>query len=129
MWRSPLVQEKYQEEKTCDKVSISNKNNNNNNNNKYILKQPDTDELCRRCGEVSETIQHITETCGQLAFIEYVNRHDRQTKINHQKLAEAAEIIDNKRPYYKYTRANIQENESFKLYWNRSILILRNQKL
>jgi len=68
-------------------VMISNNNNNNKQNadlfaeseeyltaiqdqvilrrnyKKYILKQPDTDELCRRCGEESETIQHITAAC------------------------------------------------------------------
>jgi len=27
-----------------------------------------------------------------------------------------------KSPYYKYTPANVLENENFKLYWNRSIL-------
>jgi hypothetical protein len=31
-WGSPLVQEKYQEEKTCDKRHPYNNNNNNNNN-------------------------------------------------------------------------------------------------
>ena len=47
-----------------------------------------------------------------------MKRHDRLVKIIHQKLAEAAELIDNKSPYYKYKL----ENENFKLYWNRSIL-------
>jgi len=37
-------------------------------------------------------------------------------------LAETAELIDDKSPYYKYTPANILENENIKLYWNRSIL-------
>jgi len=36
------------------------------NYKKYILKQPDTDKLCRRCGKESETIQHITAACEQL---------------------------------------------------------------
>jgi hypothetical protein len=31
-WGSPLVQEKYQEEKACDKRRRNNNNNNNNNN-------------------------------------------------------------------------------------------------
>ena len=39
-----------------------------------------------------------------------------------QKLAEAAELIHNKSPYYKYTPASVLENENFKLYWNRNIL-------
>ena len=46
------------------------------NYKKYILKQPDTDELCRRCGKESEKIQHITAACEQLAPTEYVKRHD-----------------------------------------------------
>ena len=76
---------------------------NNNDSNKYILKQPGTDELCRRCGRVSETIQHITAACEQLAFAEYIKRHEGLAKIIHQELAEATEIIDDKSPYYKYT--------------------------
>ena len=31
-------------------------------------------------------------------------------------------MIEDKSPYYKYTPANVLENENFKLYWNRSIL-------
>ena len=38
----------------------------------------------------------------QLAPTEYVKRHDGLAKIIHQKLAEAAELIDDKSPYYKY---------------------------
>jgi len=66
------------------------------------LKQPDNEELCGRFGKESETIQHITAACEQLAPTEYVKRHDGLVKIIHQKLAEAAELIDDKSPYYKY---------------------------
>jgi len=86
------------------------------------LKQPDTEELCRRCGKESETIQNITAACEQLAPTEYVKRHDGLAKIIHHKLTEAAELIEDKSPYYKYTPANVLENENFKLYWNRNIL-------
>jgi ribosomal protein L37E len=87
------------------------------------LKQPDTEELCRRCGKESETIQHITAACEQLAATECVKRHDGLAKIVHQKLAEAVELIEDKSPYYKYTPASVLENENFKLYRNRSILM------
>ena len=90
------------------------------NYKKYILKQPDTGELCRSCGKESETNQHITAACEQLSPTEYVKRRDELAKIIHQKLAEAAELIDEKSPYCKYTPANILENENFK-YWNNSI--------
>jgi len=33
------------------------------NYEKYIFKQPDNDELCRRCGKESEIIQPITAAC------------------------------------------------------------------
>ena len=88
----------------------------------YILQQPDTDELRRRRGKESETIQHITAACEQLASTKYVQRHDGLAKIIHQKLTEATELIDNNSLYYKYTSANVLENENFKLYWNCSIL-------
>jgi len=92
------------------------------NYKKYILKQPDTEELCRRCGQESETIQHITAGCEQLAPTDYVKRHDGPAKIIHQKLAEAAELIEYISPYYKYTLTNVLENENLKVYWTRSLL-------
>jgi hypothetical protein len=92
------------------------------NYKKYIWKQPNIDELCRRAGKESETIHHITAACQQLAPTEYLKRHDGLATIIHQKLAEVAELIEEKIPYYKYTPANVLENDNFKLYWNRSIL-------
>jgi len=48
----------------------------------YILKQPDNDELCRRCGKESETLQHITAACEHLGPTEYVKRHDGLAKLS-----------------------------------------------
>jgi len=70
-------------------------------------------------------IQHITAACEQLAPTEYIKRHDGLAKIIHHKLAEAAELIDNKSPYCKYTPASVLENENFKQYWNCSILTVK----
>ena len=61
----------------------------------------------------SDIIQHITAACEQLASTEYVKRHDGQAKIIHQKLAEVAELIDDKRPYYKPQISRIQHNFGF----------------
>jgi len=60
------------------------------------LKQPNTDELCRRRGKESETIQQITAACEQLASTEYAKRHDGVAKVVHQKLADAAELMKTK---------------------------------
>ena len=37
-------------------------------------------------------------------------------------MTEAADLIEDISPYYKFTPASVLENDSFKLYWNRSIL-------
>jgi hypothetical protein len=78
--------------------------------------------MCRRCGKEPETIQHITAACEQLTPTEYIKRHDEVAKVIHQKLAEAAELIEDKCPYYRYKSANVLENDNFKLYWDRSII-------
>jgi hypothetical protein len=65
---------------------------------------------------------HITAACEQLAPTEYVNRYDGVAKVIHQELVEAAELTASKSPYYKYTPANLLENDNFKVYWNRSII-------
>ena len=49
-------------------------------------------------------------------------RHDGVANVIHQKLAEAAVLIEDKSPYYRYTLANVLENDNFKLYWNRGII-------
>jgi hypothetical protein len=92
------------------------------NYKEYILKQPNIDELCRRCGKESESIQHITVVCEQLAPTEFLKRHDGRAKIMNQKVAEVAELTEEKIPYYKYTPASVLENDNFKLNWNSSIL-------
>ena len=84
--------------------------------------QPNIDELCRRCGKESDEIEHSPVACQQLAPTKYLKRHDGLAKVIHQKLAEVAELIEDKSPYYKQTPANELENDNFKLYWNCSIL-------
>jgi hypothetical protein len=71
-----------------------------------------------------ETIQHITAACAQLAPTEYIKRHEEVAKVIHQKLAEAAELTEDKCPYYRYKLANVLEN-NFKLYWNRSSIMVK----
>jgi hypothetical protein len=78
--------------------------------------------MCRRCGKEPETIQHITAACEQLSPTECIKRHDGVANVIHLKLAEAAELVEDKCPYYRYKPANVLENDTFKLYWNRSII-------
>ena len=43
-------------------------------------------------------MQHITAACENLAPTEYLKRHDGLAKIIYQKLAEVAELIEEKKP-------------------------------
>jgi len=75
------------------------------------------EDMIKNRRQSNTLLQHV-----QLAPTEYVKRHDGLAKIIYQKLTKAAELIDDKSPYYKYTPANVLENKNLKLYWNRSIL-------
>jgi hypothetical protein len=77
---------------------------------------------CAEDAEKNQTIQHTTAECQQLAPTECVKRHDGVAKVIHQELAEAAELIASKSPHYKYTPANVLQNDTFRLYWNGSII-------
>jgi hypothetical protein len=50
---------------------------------KYILKQPNIDEMCRRCGKEPETVQHITAACEQLAPTGCIKIHDEVAEVIH----------------------------------------------
>lgn len=85
------------------------------------MKQQIPDEKCRRCHKITETIEHITSACTNLAQIEYTTRHDNVCKIIHKALAEKHNLIENTNPWYKYKPQTVTENEHTKLYWNRDI--------
>jgi hypothetical protein len=78
--------------------------------------------MCRRCGKEPETIQHITAAREQLAPTVSIKRHDEVARVIRQTLAEAAELTEDKCPYYRYKPANVLANDNFTLYWHCSII-------
>lgn len=91
---------------------------------KHIIKDSNTTtDKCRLCKQQIETIDHITGGCTILSNTEYIRRHDNVAKIIHQQLALKHKLIQQHMPTYKYTPQNILENDEYKLYWNRSIMI------
>jgi hypothetical protein len=96
------------------------------NYRKFILKDSSlTNDLCRRCNDFPETIQHITSACGILAPIEYKHRHDSVAKIIHQELGKKYGFCTNAVPYYKYQPSAVLDNQAFTLYWDRTIYTAR----
>ena len=79
-------------------ISNNNDNNNNNNNNnsiaqeqaairtnyvKYYLKKTSEIPLCRLCGKIGASVQHLVCECEKLAQKEYKRRHDNEAKKIH----------------------------------------------
>ena len=89
---------------------------------KHIVKAEVETDKCRRCQLTSETIQHITGACQSLAASDYLKRHNNVAKIIHLALLKKYQINETAVPYYQYTPDPVRENETHKLYWDRSVL-------
>jgi hypothetical protein len=57
-----------------------------------------------------------------LAQSEYKKRHDIFAKIIHMNLAVKFNVLKNTQPHYSYTPESCLENDSYKLYFDRTIL-------
>jgi hypothetical protein len=57
-----------------------------------------------------------------LAQSEYKKRHDIFAKIIHMNLAVKFNLLKNTQPHYSYTPESCLENDSYKLYFDRTIL-------
>jgi hypothetical protein len=53
---------------------------------------------------------------------EYKKRHDIFAKIIHMNLAVKFNLLKNTQPHYSYTPESCLENDSYKLYFDRTIL-------
>lgn len=89
---------------------------------KYIIKEPKiTNTKCRMCKEAHENIEHIISGCKNLAPKEYTNRHNDIAKIIHIELCVKYNLMQGKKPYYRYIPESIMENEKVKIYWDRTL--------
>lgn len=92
------------------------------NYQKYITQNNTDSDYCRMCKSTSETIQHITAGCPSLAPTEYLNRHNLTAKILHKHLLQRHNIKTIEEPYYKYVPEAVNENQLYKIYWDRGII-------
>jgi hypothetical protein len=101
-----------------------------NNYKKCILKDPNiTNDICRKCREKLEGIQHITGACCALAQDDYTHRHNKVAIIVHQELAIKYGLAKGSpMPYYKYEPHSVLENSIYKLRFDRSIITVEQSK-
>ncbi|XP_044760844.1 uncharacterized protein LOC123318291 [Coccinella septempunctata] len=92
---------------------------------KNIAGQHLTTDLCRKCGQGREHIQHVTSGCSILAPREYTDRHNQMAKIYHQAIALKYNLLKVKKKNHLYSPEGVLENESYKLYWDTTIVTER----
>jgi hypothetical protein len=95
---------------------------NTRNYKKHICSLQSIIDKCRICGTEGETIEHIISSCTVLAQSEYKKRHDIFAKIIHMNLGVKFNLLKNTQPHYSYTPESCLENDSYKLYFDRTIL-------
>jgi hypothetical protein len=95
---------------------------NTRNYKKHIYGLQSIIDKCRICGTEGETIEHIISSCTVLAQSEYKKRHDIFAKIIHMNLAVKFNLLKNTQPHYSYTPESCLENDSYKLYFDRTVL-------
>ena len=104
-------------------IAIQDQVINTNNYRKFVINDPNIEtDTCRRCHQKPETIQHITSGCTYLANTDYLHRHNQVCNIVHQKLANKYGLLNTYTPYYKYQPKPVLENNSHRLYYDRSII-------
>ncbi|XP_030754980.1 uncharacterized protein LOC115881577 [Sitophilus oryzae] len=98
------------------------------NYRKLILKENISDK-CRRCDSGSENIEHILSGCSNLASTKYLERHNRVASIIYLEILKQFNIDrEIQEPYYKYHPPPVVENNSFKIYWDKTILTNKTQQ-
>ncbi|KAI5752694.1 hypothetical protein M8J77_019495 [Diaphorina citri] len=78
--------------------------------------------MCRLCGRITESIEHLSSGCSVLAPREYTNRHNLVANIIHQALHQKMFPTKPSVPCYKYKPTSIVENRDSKLYWDMSVI-------
>lgn len=89
---------------------------------KNIAGQQLTTDLCRKCKQGKEHIQHVTSGCSVLAPREYTDRHNQMAKIYHQAMALKYRLLNVKKKNHLYLPDVILENEFYKLYWDTTMV-------
>jgi hypothetical protein len=101
---------------------------NTRNYKKHICGLQSIIDKCRICGTEGETIEHIISSCTVLAQSEYKKRHDIFAKIIHMNLAVKFNLLKNTQPHYSYTPESCLENDSYKLYFDRTIKHIKHNR-
>ena len=78
------------------------------------------DSLCRMCGKVDESIDHIVSDCSKLAQKEYKRRHENLGKIVRWKLDRKCNFEAGDK-WFEPESESVLENEDYKILWYFSI--------
>ena len=77
------------------------------------------DSLCRMCGKINESKDHIVSSCSKLVQ-EYKRRHDNLGKIVLWKLTRKCNFEAGDK-WYEHEPESVLEDEDYKIFWDFSI--------
>ena len=86
--------------------------------NKILKKSVDPN--CRLCRTHSETISHIVSGCPMLAKHEYLERHNRVTKLIHWTICNTHRF-EVKNKWYKQEIRPVMKKDELTVLWNSSV--------
>ena len=84
---------------------------------KAKIDRSQTDSKCRMCGQVDETMNHITSELSKLAQKEYKKQHDWVGKRIHWEVCNKFDIVVTEK-WYEHQPQPVMENESNKILWD-----------
>jgi hypothetical protein len=89
-----------------------------NNYKKHILKDPDINDIYRKCQQKLETIHQSINTWHALAESGNTYPHHHTANTAHQKLAITCELSKGpSMPYYNHQPLSVLEKSNHKLHW------------
>ena len=77
--------------------------------------------MCRMCGKLGESVQHIVSGCEKLAQKEYKRRHDNVAKKIHWDLCKRHDL-EHHLKWYDHIPEGAIENDKIKLLWDINIV-------
>ena len=84
---------------------------------KYHIDKTSESPLCRLCGEICESVQHITSRCEKLAQKEYKRLHDNVAKKVHWDICKKNKL-EHIEKQYEHAPEGAVENEEIKVLWD-----------
>lgn len=95
---------------------------------KYVARKPsmqNESDMCRKCNQGQETIEHILNSCTMLAQSRYKTRHDLLGTQIYLVITKNLGLVSNNEKHFSFLPPPVLQNENYIVYWDRTIITER----